>query len=139
MPKKVVRKPIRKAAPAPTTGIRKETVDTSQVKARPVRNQPNAERLGHGNKELPFDLPVFITVHRLVSNNDGGLEGHVIELDCFTFGRTVYVRIGRPEGWRKGHSPDASANDGLLKVFVDKRKVYEGQKGDNEDRWAKKG
>jgi len=60
---------------------------------------------------LPFDVPMYARVFRLmeetgVVNNTGpveALKGWTVQLDAFTFGVTLYLRVGM---------------DGTLKVFV---------------------
>jgi len=61
---------------------------------------------------LPNDIPVHMRAFRLmgeIKDSDtgrtvGALEGWTVQLDAFTFGVTVYLRIGR---------------DGTLRVFAE--------------------
>lgn len=76
--------------------------------------RPNAEAVA-----LPFDMPAYLTAYRLVEEGeelemlhkgDGrtapslrSIKGWTFEVNCFTYGVTVYVRLDR---------------DGSLKVFA---------------------
>lgn len=141
--RKVVKKTVKKAALRPDAaqnqagGIKTAKVDISGMTATPIRGQEkNKVKIDGGYQSMPLDMPMYIEVTRLVNEADGAVEGYVVSLDAFTYGRTVHVRIGKPKGWRRGHSPETTAKDpDKIKVWVNKTKVYEGAHGDADDRY----
>lgn len=150
-PKKVIRKPVKKVVAAKGAsaklrpdartndpgGIKTKVVELADnLEATPLRKQPNKVKLDGGYRQMPLDMPMYIQVTRLVNEADGAVEGYVVSLDAFTYGREVHVRIGKPKGWRKGHSPETIAADpDKIKVWVNKKKIYEGAHGDADDRY----
>lgn len=83
----------------------KHSVDLSRQHATPVRNKPDVARVDHGHKQLPFDLPVQMTVFRLLEDAEGNkpevgvhsanLSGWELEIDCFTIPCQITVQIIR--------------------------------------------
>ncbi len=133
--KKVASKKI--AAPAGPAKLKKQRLDVSKLadNASPIRGRENtAVKLAGGHQALPFDLPAYITITRLLSEHDGAVEAHVISIDLFTYGRTVHIRVGKKQGWRKGKSEETSLPVlSSVKIWVNKTKVYEGKDGDKDD------
>lgn len=133
--KKAVKKVVTKKVAAPVK-LKKQRVDTSKLgeDASPLRGKEDkAVRLAGGHQALPFDLPAYITITRLLGN-EGAVEAHVISIDLFTYGRTVHIRVGKKQGWRKGKSPETQTDVlGSVKIWVNKTKVYEGADGDKDD------
>lgn len=75
---------------------------------------------------MPFEMPCYMTLHRLLAEEDNGLEGWVIELNFYTLQRKVYLRLPRTHGPREG----------VMKIFVEGKemtKVWEGWRGDAGD------
>jgi hypothetical protein len=139
---KPVRKPVRKIVkktapiaklssfdraraevPAKTGAV---PVEMEELETTPVRGKENAVRLNGGHKQMPLDCPAYLTVTRLMS--DDGLEGHVITLDAFSFGRTIHVRLGREKARKKGTAD-------TIKVWVGKKKIYEGTVDDSDNQY----
>ena len=94
-------------------------------KSRPVKSG-SAELLLREQEggNLPFDLPVIALVHKLGKDDIPVKRGYTIELDCFAFGRKIFIRHG---------------HDNTIKIFVQTKsegllKVYEGTRGDDHDR-----
>lgn len=133
-PKKVA---VKKAAAAGPVKLKKQRVDVSKLAegASPIRGKEgSAVRLAGGHQALPFDLPAYVTITRLLNEQDGAVEAHVISVDLFTYGRTVHIRLGKKKGWRKGKSPETESDVlGSVKIWVNKTKVYEGKDGDKDD------
>lgn len=134
--KKIAAKKAAPAGPAGPATLKKQRVDVTKLGegASPLRGNDNAVRLAGGHQALPFDLPAYVTITRLLSPEDGAVEAHVISIDLFTYGRTVHIRLGKKKGWRKGRSPETNT-DALssVKIWVNKTKVYEGKDGDKDD------
>jgi hypothetical protein len=84
-------------------------VDLAHLNAEPTEYQDGGLGL-----HMPFDMPVYVKAFRLMSDTrehdpkakvfSQGLKGHTLEIDAFTYGVKVYVRIG---------------TDGNLKVIVE--------------------
>lgn len=138
--KKVAKKVAAKKVVAAEPKQVKQRVNVSKMGegASPLRDNPNAVRLAHGHEQLPFDLPVYVTVTRMLNEKDQAVEAHVISLDCFTFGRTIHIRIGKKKGWRKGHSPETEVKaSNTIRIWVNKTKIYEGVRGDADDNYRR--
>lgn len=79
-----------------------------------LNQEPEQYADGSLGVHTPFDMPVYVKAFRLMSDTkehdpkkkvfSQGLKGHTLEVDCFTFGVKVYVRIG---------------TDGTLKVITE--------------------
>lgn len=144
---KPVRKPVRKvvkkartvtpeqlaaasAAQAKSKASRTKTgpvpVEMDDLETTPLKGKENAVRLNGGHRQMPLDCPTYITVTRLMT--DEGLEGHVISLDAFSFGRTIHVKLGREKARNKGEA-------NTIKVWVGKKKIYEGTENDNDNQY----
>lgn len=112
----------RKAVPA-----KLETApdpNMARLSSDPRKNNPNAEAC-----RLPFDMPAYLTAYRLVEegeeleelNKGNGrtspplskIRGWTFEIDCFTFGVKVFVRIDKQDGTLKVFGQDA---DGTAKL-----------------------
>ena len=86
-----------------------------KAEGTPTRGKPDETTLDHGFRQLPYDFPSYVRLTRLMdevrpANPDDkedrvvrGLKGHVMEVDLFTFGVKVYIRV---------------TTDGELKVFA---------------------
>lgn len=80
---------------------------------------------GSRGLHLPYDVPMYARVYRLLQetgevNNTGpveALKGWTVQLDAFTFGVTLYLRVGM---------------DGTLKVFA---KDGDGEKPVKLEQW----
>lgn len=86
--------------------LRKAEVDLSRYNEGP----PQKYTTGALGINPPLDMPLYLRVFRLmgdVTGDDGrtveGLKGWTLQMDAWTFGVTVYLRIGR---------------DGTLKLFA---------------------
>lgn len=70
-----------------------------------INQQPTEYTDGSVGVHAPFDCPVYVRVYRLMTDTrehdpkrrifSQGLTGHTVQLDAFTFGVKVYLRIGR--------------------------------------------
>lgn len=79
-----------------------------------INEQPEQYRDGSLGVHTPFDCPMYVRCYRLMSDTkehdpkrkifSQALKGHTLQVDAFTFGVKVYVRIGK---------------DGNLKVIVE--------------------
>lgn len=133
--KRAVKKLAAKKEAGPVK-LKKQRVDVTKLAdgASPLRGNDNAVRLAGGHQALPFDLPAYITITRLLNEADGAVEAHVISVDLFTYGRTVHIRLGKKKGWRKGKSEETASDVlGSVKIWINKTKVYEGSDGDKDD------
>lgn len=83
-------------------------VAMDDLKSRTSLEDPNKEWIDHGYRQLPVDLPVFITTYRLMREEKDGVEGLAgWTIECVILnGPKVYIRIG--------HLPDDT-----IKVFVE--------------------
>lgn len=86
--------------------------------------QPNAEAV-----PMPMDCPAYLTAYRLVEEGEelemlhkgGGqlrpssrsIKGHTIEINCYTYGVTIYVRLDRIDGTLKVFSDDGNGPEKL--------------------------
>lgn len=134
--KRAVKKVVAKKVAAGPAKLKKQRVDVTKLGegASPIRGNANAVRLAGGHQALPFDMPAYITITRLLSPEDGAVEAHVISIDLFTYGRTVHIRLGKKKGWRKGKSEETQSDVlGSVKIWINKTKVYEGADGDKDD------
>lgn len=79
-----------------------------------LNQEPTEYRDGALGVHMPFDMPIHVKAFRLMSDTkehnpkhkvfSQGLKGHTLEVDAYTYGVKVYVRIG---------------TDGNLKVIVE--------------------
>ncbi len=84
---------------------KRHPVDLEKQHATQTRGQPDSTRLDHGHKMLPFDLPVHMTVHRLLEEGKDNrpesgiystnLVGWEMGIDCFTIPCQITVQITR--------------------------------------------
>src|SRR5262245_17035008 len=89
------------------TRRRREPVEVDLKK----QGGPTAYTDGSMGVVLPSDIPVYLRTFRLVERDDtrprgsgDALVGWTVQLDCFTYGVKVLLRIGR---------------DGTLRLFVE--------------------
>lgn len=94
-----------------------------EANLKEYNKNPQTYRGGELGVHTPADMPVYIRAHRLMK---GGvqkastakapalntIEGWTLEADLFTFGVTVYIRVGR-DGTLKVFAKDA---DGTVKL-----------------------
>lgn len=85
-------------------------VQIDETREVPIRDDPNRFFLGHGYKELPFDLPVTVQVVRHVGDGETGLLGWEMVLDVLSRGK-VQLKIIKGGG---------------MAVLVDGKVVYKG-------------
>lgn len=79
-----------------------------------LNQEPTAYEDGSLAVHMPFDMPVYVRAFRLMSDTrehdpkhkvfSQGLKGHTLQVDAFTFGVKVFVRVD---------------TDGNLKVIVE--------------------
>lgn len=67
-------------------------VDLSRYNPPIVQRQGLAYQDGSKGLGLPYDVPLYCRVHRLMQA--GGLVGWTTEINAFTFGVDVLVRVG---------------------------------------------
>jgi len=75
-------------------------VQIDETRVTQAQNDPDRFFLGHGYKELPFDLPVVMQVVRHVKPTDDGsqkLVGWEVDMDVLARGH-VEVKILHPKG-----------------------------------------
>ncbi len=83
----------------------KKVVDLSRQHTTPVRDRPDVARVDHGHKQLPFDLPIQMTVFRLLDeaedsrpeagSHSANLTGWELGIDCYTIPCQITVQIIR--------------------------------------------
>lgn len=98
--------PQQKRKQAPRT---KHEADLAHLNKNPTQYTD-----GSLGVNMPLDMPVYVRAHRLMQDTEDhnpkrkqysrALKGHTLEIDCFTFGVKLFVRLGR---------------DGTLKVFAE--------------------
>lgn len=86
-----------------------------EAEATPIRGNPDKSSIAHGYRQLPYDLPAYVSVTRLMgdfplpnvpkedTSTVRGLKGHVLEIEMFTFGVKILVR---------------STMDGVLRLYA---------------------
>lgn len=96
----------------------------ARISSDPTKHSPNAEAC-----RLPFDMPAFMTAYRLVEEGDepeelnkgngrtapalSKIRGWTFEVNCFTMGVKVYVRIDRQDGTLKVFAEDSEGTTKL--------------------------
>lgn len=75
-------------------------VEIAETRQIAVRGDEDRFTLGHGHKELPFDLPVMLQVVRHLKDTDDGVKklvGWEVDMNVLARGH-VEVKILHPKG-----------------------------------------